>query len=418
MSSNTWDASYGLSPALPNPEHLDELRDLASEVVAKSGALEASLAPATAHAIGARLRLINSHYSNAIEGIVASYRGIEGGLRREFAPITAERYGQEIGAAHVEVEKELVRAVLENPGENISSPEFISRIHRSFFSKLPPEHQFTHEGRGITTIPVLPGEFRDGPIGIQGQLLGHDVHMGIGPATREDLDANMALFGRLYAPDNFRGAEAKVIAVAASHLKLGWLHPFRDGNGRTIRLHSTLFMARNGVNRKNLWSLSRGLGTHRSEYMNSLFIGNPQPDKTDRERVRFCSENIALFCEDFLMICREQIGFMRDQLQSHTVSDRIDRFAAEHLQYKRDAARLIRAVFDEGSLQRAKLPEVFPGMDEKTCRTIADSLVRDGLLEVDGELSPFTLGLPAKAMAAYFSDLCTPSVMGAPAGFS
>jgi len=156
--------------------------------------------------------------------------------------------------------------------------------------------------------------------------------------------------------------------------------------------------------------------------MNSLFIGNPQPDKTDRERVRFCSENVALFCEDFLMLCKEQIGFMRDQLQPHTVSDRIDRFATEHLDsykhHKMDAARLIRAVFNEGSLQRAKLPEVFPGMDEGPYRTIADNLVRDGLLEVDGELSPFALGLPAKAMAAYFPDLCIPSVMGASEGFS
>lgn len=413
-----WTDPYGLAPALPEPAHMDELRDLAGDLASSSRELEATLAPETAQALGENVRKINSHYSNSIEGIVSTYVEIEAGLRKEYTPISAERYKQEIGTAHVQVEKALMRDVLAQPDSNVSDPEFIAQIHRAFFSKLPKDHQFTHDRHGFTRFPVMPGEFRDEPIGINGKLLGQEVNMQIGPETGKALRANMRAFGELYDQHAFRGNEAKMVAMAAAHLKLGWLHPFRDGNGRTIRLHSTFFMAACGVNRSNLWSLSRGLSEKRAEYYNSLFIGNPQPDKDNRERIRFRSENVAMFCEDFLTIAKEQVEFMRGQLRLRTVSDRIDRFAAEHLdgatfgRNKAEAGRLLRAVFNEGSIERAGLPEILPGLSERTIRNITSGLVREGLLETAHIKAPFTIGLTDKAMSGYFPDLCVPAMMG------
>ena len=413
-----WIDAYGLAPALPEPSDMDELRDLAAEVAIRSRELEATLAPETAQAIGDKVRIINSHYSNSIEGIVSSYVEIEAGLRKEYTPISAERYKQEIGAAHVQVEKAVMRDVLAQPDVNVSAPAFVAQIHQAFFSKLPQEHQFTHDRHGFTRVPVMPGEFRDEPIGIHGKLLGQEVNMQIGPETGKELRANMLAFGELYHQHNFKGSEAKMVAMAAAHLKLGWLHPFRDGNGRTIRLHSTFFMAACGINRSNLWSLSRGLSEKRAEYYNSLFIGNPQPERKNRERIRFRSENVAMFCDDFLTIAKGQVEFMRGQLRLRTVSDRIDRFASEHLvgsaygRNKMEAARLIRAVFNEGSIERAKLPQILPTLSERTIRNITSGLVREELLETAHIKAPFTIGLPDKAMAGYFPDLCIPSVMG------
>ena len=336
-----WTDAYGPAPALPYPADRDELRDLAAEVAIRSRELEATLAPETAQAIGDKVRIINSHYSNSIEGIVSSYVEIEAGLRQEYTPFSAERCKQEIGAAHVQVEKAVMRDVLAQPDVNVSAPAFVAQIHQAFFSKLPQEHQFTHDRHGFTRVPVMPGEFRDEPIGIHGKLLGQEVNMQIGPETGQKLRANMRAFGELYHQHNFKGSEAKMVVMAAAHLKLGWLHPFRDGNGCTIRLHSTFFMAACGINRANLWSLSRGLSERRAEYYNSLFIGNPQPERENRKRIRFRSENVAMFCEDFLTIAMENLEFMR------------------------------------------------------------------GIVK-----APFTIGLPDKAMAGYFPDLCIPSMMG------
>jgi Fic family protein len=420
MNEAHWTDPYHLAPALPDPEDIDALRDLASEIVTGSRELEATLAPETAEAIGDKLRIINSYYSNSIEGLVTTYRDIESevGRAESGAPpvqilIPQERYSREVGAAHVQVEKELMKIVLEQKG-NVSHPEFIALIHKNIFSKLPPEHQFTHERGHFTDIPVLPGTLRDGPIHVGNK----DYSAQIGPETKEDLEANMQAFGRIYNPSEFRGGEAQVVAAAAAHLKLGWLHPFRDGNGRTIRLQSTLFLARCGVNRANLWSLSRGLSMHRGRYFSFLAAGNPQPTEGDRKKLTFQSENVAMFCEGFLTIAKEQIHFMKDQLRLRTVSNRIDRFAAEKLARetygpkKMEAARVLRAVFSEGSVERARMSEILPGMSERTIRSITSGLVKEGLIESKHTRAPFTIGLPAKAMSTYFPDLCIPSLMG------
>ena len=43
---------------------------------------------------------------------------------------------------------------------------------------------------------------------------------------------------RLGRTAGVRRGEATLIAMAAAHQRLGWIHPFVDGNGRVMRLHT------------------------------------------------------------------------------------------------------------------------------------------------------------------------------------
>lgn len=413
MSTNNWTDPFRLAPALPEGKDMDELRDLAQDVLLDSRDLEAKLAPETALAIGDKLRILNSLYSNKIEGQVSTYGDIERGLKRDFSLIPKERYTQELGAAHVMVERNLMRLVVEQPEGNVSHPDFIRHIHRSFFAELPPEHQYTHEEKGFTNRLVMPGVFRDHRVGVSGPY-GATL---LGPETRKELEANLSAFGKLYDPAKFKGGEAKMVAAAAAHLKLAWLHPFSDGNGRTVRLHTTFFMARCGVNRANLWSLSRGLSENRKDYMMDLLQGDPQPTPEDRNKIEFMSKNVAGFCEGFLGICKEQISFMRDQLKLHTVGENIDRYADIHLgeqfsSHKGEAGRLLRAVYASGKLERHEAYSVLGSLNERTRQTIINGLVNEGLLESKTHRAALTIGLPAKALEAYFPKMCTKEVMG------
>lgn len=412
MSGNTWTDTFRLAPALPQGEHMENLRDLALDVLLDARGLEDKLPPETAHAIGDKLRVVNSLYSNKIEGQVTTCESIERGLRRDFSRNAEERYSQQLGAAHLEVERSLMKLITEQPEGNVSHPAFIQHIHRSFFEALPPEHQYTHEKGGFTNRLVMPGVFRDHRVGVSGPF-GATM---LGPETRKELEANMNAFGQIFDPAQFRG-EAKMVAAAAAHLKLAWLHPFSDGNGRTVRLHTTLFMAKCGINRANLWSLSRGLSENRSQYMADLLEGDAQPTKHDRNKVEFVSENVAGFCEGFLEICKEQIGVMRRQLRLHDVSENIDRFAAQNLGEKfgphaGEAARLLRAVYANGKLERAEAYTVLGTLNERTRQTIINGLVKEGLLESRSHRAGLTIGLPNTALNAYFPTVWTKEVVG------
>ncbi|MDL1964988.1 MAG: Fic family protein [Deltaproteobacteria bacterium] len=80
-----------------------------------------------------------------------------------------------------------------------------------------------------------------------------------------------------FHPTPFHGDE-RLIAMTASYHRLTWLHPFRDRNGRVVRLFSGLYLARTGVNKSNLWSLSRGLSRNKKQYMFELWATD-SPDE-------------------------------------------------------------------------------------------------------------------------------------------
>ena len=54
-----------------------------------------------------------------------------------------------------------------------------------------------------------------------------------------------------------RRGEAALVAMAVAHHRLGWIHPFVDGNGRVMRLHCHALLSSLGYT-GGLWSPLRG----------------------------------------------------------------------------------------------------------------------------------------------------------------
>jgi Fic family protein len=76
-----------------------------------------------------------------------------------------------------------------------------------------------------------------------------------------------------------RAGETAVIALAAAHHRLAWIHPFLDGNGRSARLHTHIGLGALGLTH-GLWSPMRGLARSQSQYYERL-IAADQPRQGD-----------------------------------------------------------------------------------------------------------------------------------------
>ena len=66
-----------------------------------------------------------------------------------------------------------------------------------------------------------------------------------------------------------RGTSARILAMAAAHHRLNYIHPFPDGNGRVSRLMSHAIALQAGIGASGLWSVSRSLApglASRQEY--------------------------------------------------------------------------------------------------------------------------------------------------------
>jgi Fic family protein len=397
-------AHYALTPFLPGTALIGPLKDMAQQIITGSARMEGQVAQETAAALGDKLRLINSYYSNLIEGHKTTIPDIEAAMKDRFDPDPDRKYAQELCAAHVQVEKKHMQQVISRATAAISSRRYLCDLHSDFYGCLPEEHKYTHDGSGFTRIPVNPGQLRDVDVSVDGRSL-HGPHHQYLPQLLKSFEAG-------YDPCRFHGDE-RLIAMAASHHRLAWLHPFRDGNGRVARLFSGLYLTACGVNQNNLWSLSRGLSRNKDQYMFELWA----TDSPDENKTNFFDEDLlADFCEFFFKICLDQIGFMERLLRLDQIDARIEWYVESRLKQNKkairpEAARLLRAVFRRGAVMRGKAPQIL-NMSERTGRRIVRALLDDGLLESASHRSPLTIGLPLSVLPYYFPDLYDPSVIG------
>lgn len=393
-----------LSPAIPQGDNCGELKDCVQQVIMDSSRLEGQVAPLTAALIGDAIRLMNSYHSNLIEGHKTSILEIERALNQHYTGDDARVYSQELCAAHVEAERELMASVTSGAitTANIFSDEVLSHIHQVFYSKLPTHHQFTHDKHGFTNIPVSPGQWRGLNVSVR-------QDMQLGP-DYEDLTDLMDQFFSMYSSEEYYGDE-RVIAVAASHHKLTWLHPFHDGNGRVCRLHSGLALATLGINQANLWSLSRGFSYDKASYMIYLNAADQPPGiDGDTMDLEFSEVHLTDWCLFFLETCLDQIKFMGNLLRLETLDDRIDMYTTA-LALPAEANRIIKAAFRQGHVQRGEVPTI-TGLHERSARRVTSLLTDLGILQSESTRAPLMLTLTADTLRYYFPALYDPVVVG------
>ena len=400
--------NLSFDPPLP-AKRLGELKDLAQQLIIASATLDGRIAKETADALGDRLRLLNSYHSNLIEGHKTSVLEIEAALNKEFSGNEQKRYSQELCAAHVRAERALMQEVLSNPPQNICSFNMIGDIHKRFYEQLPAHHLFTHGRDGFTKHAVMPGRMRDSNVSLDDGLTAHGPPPG-------DLSRKYDEFQRTYNHHNFHGDE-KIIAIAASHHRLSWLHPFRDGNGRVVRLFSGLYLALAGINRSNLWSLSRGFSRAKQWYMTNL----RSADSPCKDLSGFDQDFFADYCHYFLEVCLDQISFMDKILGLQRIDARIDAYTNDR-DKKRGAlhpldpraGKLLKALFLQGAIPRGEARSVM-GMENQThrhARRIVSQLTSEGLVQSTTSRAPLKINFPAQVLHYYFPDLFDPSVMG------
>lgn len=81
--------------------------------------------------------MVNSYYSNLIEGHSAHPIDIERAMRQDYSADREKRDLQIKSQIHIEVQDEITERLSREPGLNVASPEFLRWMHGRFYSRLP-----------------------------------------------------------------------------------------------------------------------------------------------------------------------------------------------------------------------------------------------------------------------------------------
>ncbi len=375
----------------------EQIADLTAELSAAAAGLGRALHPHTAANLADVVRIMNTYYSNLIEGHETRPRDIERALAGEFDRDEGRRNLQVEAAAHVRVQSEIDRLGAGSSMPEPASVDFIRWLHREFYRDAPPAMLHLHgAGREFT---MAPGEWRSAPE--------HDVAVGRHqPPSSVVVDDFMRHFSDRYRFDGL-GRAGRIIAMAAAHHRLNFIHPFPDGNGRVSRLMSHAMAWQAGIAAHGLWSVSRGLARgldSRTEYKQMMDLADT-PRQGDLDGRGNLSEGALIeFVTWFLRVALDQVTFMSELFDLETLASRLRKYVASHDGLKPEAAALLEQTLMRGEIERGEASRI-TGLPVRTAQRLLNDLCGEQLLASNTPKGPVSLRFPARSLEILFPRL-------------
>ncbi len=383
------------------PVRLEEVSEAISDVVAELAAASAKLGhalnPRTAASLAALVRIMNSYYSNLIEGHNTRPKDIERALAGQFDDDRERRNLQIEAAAHVRVQAEVDLMYTKDRLPEPASVDFILWLHREFYRDAPQEMLRI---RAVDREFVMePGAWRSRPE--------HDVAVGRHqPPSSHRVADFMTYFADRYRFDRL-GKAARILAIPAAHHRFNYIHPFPDGNGRVSRLMSHGMAHIAGIGAHGLWSISRGLARgleSRGDYKRMMDHADMLRQGDLDGRGNLSQRALTEFILWFLRVCLDQVTFMSDLFELDTLTKRLRAFVERSEKLKPESARLLEEALIRGEFERGDVPRI-TGLPERTARRVFNDVIVAGLLASDTPKGPMSLRFPIETLDILFPRL-------------
>jgi Fic family protein len=370
--------------------HRGPLSDLAVELAAASSGFRRSLPPGIVGPLADLVRAMNCYYSNLIEGHNTHPVDIERAMKNDYSGDPEKRNLQLEAKAHVAVQRWIDEGGVKGRATTVAA---VCEIHRRFSELLPDDLLVVSDPESGRTVKVVAGELRRDDVKV-------GRHLAISPGA---VPRFMTRFEQAYSA---LGRSQTILAAAAAHHRLLWIHPFADGNGRVARLmsHATLLEV---LDTGGVWSVARGLARNAAEYKQHL-VDCDAPRRNDLDgRGALSEEALAEFTKFFLKTCLDQVRFMEGLVRPDRLRDRILLWAEEEIRaglLPTKSGQILEAILFRGELPRGDVPALL-GASERSGRRVVSALLERGVLVSESTRAPLFITFPAALAAQWMPGL-------------
>lgn len=385
-----YNAPHQFEPLLPAEAQQEPLLAKAHDLTLAATRLAGQQVPPELRAL---LRAMNSYYTNRIEGQHTRPSEIEQALRKDFSSNLDLAKRQRLAIAHMDAEVAVEQRYRGIGGaRQLYSAAAVSDLHRELFAQLPAADLAMADG-----VVLTPGVLRV-----------RDVTVGrhVAPAHASASDF-LQRWGGFYG--DVRRGEAAVLALAAAHQRLGWIHPFTDGNGRVMRLHTHAVLTALGYT-GGWWSPLRGFARSSERYY-ALLADADAPRRGSLDGRGNLSEKALVAWIDYVLdLCLDQVQFMAGMLDLSAMEHRIAACLAfeEHSLKSGVRGAMLRPMHylfvTGGELERGAF-KAMTGLGERTAVTALSALLERGLIRSGTPQGKVRFAFPHHALRFYFPAL-------------
>ena len=347
MKVDTRAADRGESVALMEPlvvgegsPHRTGLTDLAVELAGKAAGFRRSLPAGVLAALADIVRSMNCYYSNLIEGHDTHPVDIERALRDDYSADPGKRNLQLEARAHIAVQAWIDRGGL---ADRAATRDGLVDVHRRFCEMVPDDLLRAEDPTTGKSLAVTPGVLRKRDVKVGRHV---PVSPGALPRFLERFEAAYTELGRTDS----------ILAAAAAHHRILWIHPFLDGNGRVARLMSHAMLLES-LDTGGVWSIARGLARNEDTYKGQLMACDATRRNDLDGRGHLSEEALAAFTRFFLTTCIDQVDFMEGLVQPDRLRNRILIWAEEEIRagaLPPKSGAVLQAILYRGDLPRGE----------------------------------------------------------------
>ncbi len=363
-----------MEPLLPTGADWERLVGKAELVVAQADVLAGWGAAETVAALADLTRSMNSYYSNRIEGHGTHPLNVERALRSDYSTEPETARLQHLARKHIDAESRLAASI---QGPQALTASALVGIHGSLFADDP-----------------------SAPTGIRQSEVAVGRHV---PPSASIVMECLQRCESIYSAG--RPAAEFLVVAAAAHHRFLWVHPFVDGNGRAVRMQTSLALY---PITRGLWSATRALARSRDEYYRLLDrADDPRQGDLDGRGSRSAS-GLVQWCDWFVDRAADQVTFMADLLRLDTIRARIDALVGiwSHTKpgIRPELALPLHHVFVAGRTTRRDVLTL-TGLEERTARAAISAAIQHGLLHATSHRSPIEFRFPVEALAVLMPGL-------------
>lgn len=386
---------HWLEPLLPSEgRYPPSLLESAEQLPFLAGKLSSLLPRETTERLGRLLRVTNTYYTNLIEGQHTEPATLAANSRRK-----GQKELKQLSVEHMHAQAGLEAVILLRMAKlrwsDMFAPVLVERVHERLFKGVSEDERRLEDGSFLQ-----PGQMRS--------ACGRVIKVGGHTAPAPDsVDAMMKRMQERYGQATDQ--RTRIVCAMAYHHRMAFVHPFADGNGRVARMLTHLQLHYLGMS-VPLWSLSRGLARRQDEYYQRLSSAD-KPRRGDLDgRGQLSEKALCDFIEFMLDVCLDQMKYMEEMINVHTLRNRIEVAlkAAPQFQQariKQGCARALHILLTQGEVTRSDF-KVYTGLGLRTATEQLSKLIDLKLIDAPSQKSrQIYPGLPIWFADWIFPDL-------------
>jgi len=155
------------------------------------------------------------------------------------------------------------------------------------------------------------------------------------------------------------------------------IHPFVEGNGRSIRAFATLVMNKEGYDIKRFFSLEENFDHDLDQYYDAFY-------KVDQQGGDIAVRDLTPWLEYFTEVVALELGKIKEKVRKISVDSRLRVKIGEQVALSARQIKLVEYLSDKGYGAMRELKDVVPMVSEDTILRDLKDLVSKNVIEKEG----------------------------------